>query len=212
MFSAYSWGDFIKFVIACLIPYYAFVLWKYYRHDFFDWLNNRGQKPQPVAAVATEDYDEEQDDVQSRFAVSNYDDGPQSQAQFSPPPAPSVPAPQRIEKPVAADWLPADVVPAEQIVSESGSGIDLDQPGVDMSGPDINQQPEETLGLPLALRSENPEELLLDDVMTAAKRIKPDENGRLVPVEANDPAASRLAAQINNQQGIEEFADMGFTR
>ena len=222
MFSAYSWGDFIKFILAIIIPYYAFVFWKYYRHDFREWISGQGQKAKPAPAAAAEGSDDQDDDVQSRFAVSNYDDDDHSSqylVQPAPTPVPTAPksvVPER-EKVVAANWLPDP--PAKVNASQPAQPIpsrivqsDIDEDEVDINGPDISQHSEETIGLPIVVQTENPEELLLDEVIATAKRIKPDQDGRLAAIEPNDPAASRLAAQINNQQGIDEFADMNFTR
>jgi len=43
MFGQYSWWDFIKVVLALAIPYYAYVLWTYYREDIRERIGNRGQ-------------------------------------------------------------------------------------------------------------------------------------------------------------------------
>jgi hypothetical protein len=67
MLSQYSWGDFFKFILVLAIPYYAYVIIKYYREDIREWLSNRGQSPAPVASDSTSD-----DDDQPLFATTSY--------------------------------------------------------------------------------------------------------------------------------------------
>jgi hypothetical protein len=67
MLSQYSWGDFFKFILVLAIPYYAYVIIKYYREDIREWLSNRGQSPAPVSSDSTSD-----DDDQPLFATTSY--------------------------------------------------------------------------------------------------------------------------------------------
>jgi hypothetical protein len=68
MFSQYSWGDFIKLVFALSIPYYGYILIRYYREDIREWwINRRGQKmPRPAAEQVNGD------DTPPLFAVNTY--------------------------------------------------------------------------------------------------------------------------------------------
>jgi hypothetical protein len=80
MFSHYSWWDFAKFVLVLLVPYYAFVAWKYYREDIREWFGGRGEaNPSP----AEEGISEEEEPSSSLFEIKDYSESAKNQQPFS---------------------------------------------------------------------------------------------------------------------------------
>ena len=179
MFSQYSWGDFIKFVVALAIPYYAFVAWKYYREDIRDWISNRGQNKTPEPAVE----EEEDEDDSALFPVNHYDS------------LQSVSSPNQVTteaKLKPGEWLP----PVESKVPDQPSNLPFPaaeplQQDVEIQGPAVTDQTDEHFGVPVLIEVDNPQELSLDVIISAAGRIAPDEKGVLEAVDASDDQAVR---------------------
>jgi hypothetical protein len=188
MFSAYSWGDFFKVVIAILIPYYAFVIWKYYRHDIRDWYNNRGQKDKPTPSLAPDGNEDEDDDksVASNYYKVNSYSSTQSQPVASnqesqrPDPQPT----NRQGSPVA------DLADAEVVNEDQPSGFEL----------------------PILVEGYRPQEQSVDELIETAKGLVVDQEGVVTPKDPADKKAARLAAAVNKQQGNRVFGDMPFSR
>ncbi len=191
MFSQYSWWDFAKFVLALAIPYYAYVLIKYYREDIREWISNRGQKDLASGAQQAE---EEEEEPSSRFRVNDYSDEPHQPA----------------NQPKSAEWLPSPpAATAEQPVQANDQA---DQPGQDeydeyeLQGPDVDDQPEH-FSMPVLIHAESLQEQSIDEIRSAADRLTKDEEGKVIPVNAEDKPAARIADIINQQQGhLDSFA------
>jgi hypothetical protein len=197
MFSQYSWWDFIKFVLVLAVPYYAFVLWKYYREDIREWISNRGQAPVATTPEALEEDEDEPQDT-GLYTVQTYADPAfgsiADSKQMTQPPKP---------------------VQKQQIVSNESAVVNTsERPDVDLSeGVVIEQEPENTFGLALTAEVVRPAERSLASVISAANRLSADEHGALC---ANDPAdaeASEVAGLINEQKGFDSLlAGVSFTR
>lgn len=188
MFSQYSWWDFVKFALALAIPYYAYVLIKYYREDIREWISNRGQKdPAPTADQVEED---EEEPSSSRFTVNDYSDEPTSVSQ----------------QPQSAEWLASPASAEKPLQFDDPE----DQAEYELQGPDVKDQPEH-FGMPVLIHTENLQEQSIDEVRSAAERLTKDEQGRVAPINANDKPAARIAEIINQQQDhpLDNFA---FTR
>lgn len=185
MFSAYSWGDYIKFVSVCLIVYYAFVAYKYYRHDIIEWLGNRGQKPQPAV---DEPADEEDPDDGSLYTVSQY--LPQKEKPTT--------VPESRAQTEALTPVPADLPPPQpyRTTMPSAGTVELPEEKV------LDEDPGDVLELPLTPEIIRPKERSLSEVLNAASRVKPDEKGVLTPNDPDDAEAAELAEVINVQQGF----------
>jgi hypothetical protein len=137
MFSQYSWWDFVKFVLALAVPYYAYVLIKYYREDIREWISNRGHTDLTPATVAQQE--EEDEPSPSRFMVNDYSDQPQPTAsQHQPAQALSSSSKAQAEQPA-------------RFIDEE----DLDE--FELQGPDVDDQPEH-FGVPLLIQTENLQE------------------------------------------------------
>lgn len=203
MFSQYSWWDFAKFVLALAIPYYAYVLIKYYREDIREWISNRGQKD-PASAVQQAD-EEEEEEPSSRFSVNDYSAEPL----------------QATDQPTSAEWLPSPVVTqpvatkaeviqpevtAEQPAQANDQPDQEEYDDYELQGPDVDDQPEH-FGMPVLIQTESLQEQSIDEVRSAAERLAKDEEGRVTPVDAEDKPAARIADIINHQQGhLDNFA------
>ena len=195
MLSHYTWWDFTKFLLVAGLPYYAYVIWTYYREDIREWISNRGQQPAPAVSLVSAA--EEEEPAFSRYAVNDYSDKavidqPRSEA--------------RSERLVPVSFQqPANVDQPPVIVGE-------DDDEVELQGPRVDEQHGEGFGLPVTIEVENPAELSVDEVFSAANRLQADEKGVLSPVDADDKPAAKIAAVINNQQGHSVFADFAFPR
>jgi hypothetical protein len=196
MLSQYSWGDFFKFVLVLAIPYYAYVIIKYYREDIREWISNRG-KAEPKQPLQEQ---EEEDTSQSIFIVNDYSD-PEESKPVSHHLIPSGPLPM-----VAAS-APVIVPQSSPLYTSEAVPVDID-----LQGPSVDEQPEAVFSLPVSVPVDNLTEQSIDEIIAAAGRIEPNENGVLKPVESDDEPAAKLAAAINNQQGRSAFADFSFTR
>ncbi|WP_018619768.1 hypothetical protein [Spirosoma luteum] len=188
MFSQYSWWDFAKIVLVLAIPYYAYVLIRYYREDIREWISNRGQKD-PVTEAQQADEEEEEPSF-SRFSVNDYSDEPY----------------QTTDQPKSAEWLPS---PPEATQPEARTEQPVpvyDQDEYELQGPDVDDQPEH-LGVPVLIQTENLQEQSIDEIRSAAERLTKDGEGRVTPVNAEDKPAARIADIINQQQGhLDSFA------
>jgi hypothetical protein len=122
MFSQYSWWDFIKFVLALIVPYYAYVLIKYYREDIREWISNRGHTDLAPALVAQQE-EEEPQRSSSLYMVNDYSDQSQPSANQHQP------AQELSSSPKAQDEQPARFIDEE----------DLDE--LELQGPDVDDQP-----------------------------------------------------------------------
>ena len=193
MFSQYSWWDFAKFVLALAIPYYAYVIIKYYREDIREWISNRGQKD--PASVAQQVDEEEEEEPSSRFSVNDYSDEPY----------------QTTYQPTSAEWLPSPaatqpVATAEQPVQANDQPDREEYDEYELQGPDVDDQPEH-FGMPVLIQTESLQEQSIDEIRSAAERLTKDEEGRVTPVNAEDKPAARIADIINQQQGhLDNFA------
>ncbi len=208
MFSQYSWWDFAKFVMVLAIPYYAYVIIKYYREDIREWISNRGQKD--PASVAQQADEEEEEEPSSRFRVNDYSDEPH----------------QTTDRPTSAEWLPSPVVTQPVATQPAATKAEVIQPEVmaeqpvqtndqpdqeeyddyELQGPDVDDQLEH-FGMPVLIQTESLQEQSIDEVRSAAERLAKDEEGRVTPVDAEDKTAARIADIINQQQGhLDNFA------
>lgn len=214
MFSQYSWWDFAKFCLALAIPYYAYVIWTYYRHDIREWIANRGTKE--TTTLPAEEADAENDDAM--YSVSNYVDQGKAQpatTQTRPAdPAPAPAPPKAKEKAVATAWLPEP--PANTSITTPPATVapvaTVDREELEINAPQINTDDQYAFGLSLDIETQNPGEHSLDSILLLAQRIKPGTDGLVEAVDENDAPAKSLAAQINSQQDMEDFAGLRFTR
>lgn len=186
MFSAYSWGDFIKFCLAILIPYYGYVGWKYYRHDFREWISTFGQK-KPLLATASE----ENDDPSDLYSVRHYESDPTRPAQ---------PAQATSLAPAAATDNPA-LQRADNTAAEP-----------DLAGVALDEDDAPAYYVPIQVETERLEERSISDVLKAAQRLSANEEGALAPTDPNDNEAANLADVINQQQGKKALSGIAFTR
>lgn len=186
MFSAYSWGDFIKFCLAILIPYYGYVGWKYYRHDFREWISSFGQKkPLPNAAS------EEDDDPSDLYSVRHYELDPARSAQ---------PAQGTSPAPAAATDNPT-LHPADTTTAEP-----------DLAGVALDEDEAPAYYVPIQVETERMEERSISDVLKAAQRLSANKEGVLAPTDPNDDEAANLADVINQQQGKKALSGIAFNR
>ncbi len=188
MFSAYSWGDFFKFILAIVIPYYAFVIWKYYRYDIRNWYNNRGQKDKPAPSAAPEGNEDEDEDeliTSNYYKVNTY-----SSAQSQP-----VGNSQESQR------------PDPQQNNQQGSPV-ADLPDAEV----INEDQPNGFELPILVEGYRPQEQSVDELMETAKGLVVDQEGAVAPKDPADKKAAKLAVAINEQQGNRVFGDMPFSR
>lgn len=204
MFSQYSWGDFFKFALVLVVPYYIFVAWKYYREDIRDWFANRGQT-NSTQAVTEEESNDLDDDV---FTVSHYDSDLST--------VPAVTAPHTTEaKLKPGEWLPApanDGITPELKKPLPAPFTEESQEAVEIQGPAVNDEADDSFSMPVLVQAENTQELSLDAIISAAGRIAPDEAGVMEAVDATDEQAVRIANVFNHQLGKEAFAGFAFNR
>jgi hypothetical protein len=175
MFSAYSWGDFVGFVLGVALLYYGYVFLRYYWEDIRDWWANRrdrkpGEQPneQPTTNVPA-----------SLYAVN--------------------------------DYRQSDNVSVKEAEARQEPVLELAEVEPELDGPLIPETTESVFTMPLVGEVVNPAEQSLAELSRVAETLTADEAGRLVADEG-DPAAVRLAAVINNQQGRTAFADIPFSR
>ncbi len=173
MFSQYSWWDFVKFVLVLVVPYYAFVLWKYYRQDVVEWFRSRGETP----AASTQDQPEEEEEEEDRslYTAVNYS-SKENTAPVKSEPVPSLNGDQPYGQTQTKSNAEVDI--AEGIVVDQSTGFDLQLP----------------------VNIERPEEHSVDEVIETASQLLAKEDGT---VSAQDPAnekAAKLAAVINRQR------------
>lgn len=198
MFSQYSWWDFIKVVLVLAIPYYAYVLWTYYREDIREWISNRGrsQDANPPTPVTIE---EQEDETESTlFVVNDYTDSQPPTSENS----------RQSTRHQSAEWLP------EPAVSTSTSPVPVINPpepeAVQLQGPAVADETE-TVGFALLMQSENAEEQSVEDLGAVAQRLTNTGNGLLKPKDVSDQPAARLA-DIINQQRTNPLNDVAFNR
>jgi len=185
MFSQYSWWDFIKFVLALAIPYYAYVLIKYYREDIQEWISNRGQ---PSLVPVGPEIDEEEEHSPSLFSVKDY----------------SKPA-----EPDSAQWLPSPSPGSQPSARQPAQTINEPlQDEIVLQGPAVDAQPETGFAIPVVMTADNVSEQSIDEVISAAGRLTADQQGRVVPLDADDKPAAKIADIINQQNGhpLDNFA------
>lgn len=193
MLSQYSWWDFAKFCLALLIPYYAFVIIKYYREDIRDWISNRGQREQPATSVD----EEEDEEVPSFLVTTDYRDQP------APPVAPSA-----VHSSAVNQSYPASAPAGRQPLPVD---VQADQAEPDMSGPGVDDQDEASFTMPILMEADNADEQSVDEFISAAQRVARDQSGVVTPVDTADKPAARIADIINSQQG-NPLADYAFNR
>jgi len=185
MFSQYSWWDFIKFVLILAVPYYAFVLWKYYREDIRELINNRG-KASPDALTQTPDDDEDEDvDDTGLYAVKTYAD----------------PAPSLTQAKQPANSVKQEAVSKEPVAEYSPETHDVDLP----DGVVVNEESGGTFDVGLATEVVRPAERSLAEVLNAARRVTADERGALTANDPNDAEAAEVATTINKQNGFDSL-------
>lgn len=190
MFSQYSWGDFIKFCLALVIPYYAFVAWKFYRDDIREWISSRGQKNQPT--LTDEEEEQEEGDPGKYYTVNSYS-GTQT-----PPAIPTAestrPAAQSGKQPPSVDSgresAPAELAQTALVADNQPSGFEL----------------------PILVEGYRPQEVPIDQILETAKGLVVDERGEVTAKDPADKKASKLASALNEQQGNRVFGDMSFNR
>lgn len=189
MFSQYSWWDFIKFVLILAVPYYAFVLWKYYREDIRELINNRGKAAPEELSKASDDDEKEEVDETGLYAVKTYSD-----------PAPVSPVEtKRVDKP--ATPAPKEVEKQEPVAEYSSEDHDVDLP----DGYIVNEESGGTFNVPLVTEVVRPAERSLADVLNAARRVTADERGALTANDPNDADATEVATTINKQNGFDSL-------
>ena len=197
MFSQYTWGDFFKFLLAILIPYYAFVIWKYYRHDIREWISSRGQSAVPSPALAV---NEEDDDTSDLYSVSHY--------------APDSPQPESPVSKASTNPTP-DPVPqgspyqAQQPLNQSGESS---APEPDLTGMALDEDDAPDFHVTIPVETQQLEERSLADIMKAAHRVTADEEGVLSPIDSTDAEAVNLADVINQQQAKKALSGISFNR
>ena len=183
MFSAYSWGDFFKFMAAILIPYYAFVIWKYYRHDIREWINNRGQQTKPASAAATDEDDSDASDLYTTRSYESHTDEDSIERVTS--------------QPVLASSATTDDYPApHRTGSSTAKPVDLPE------GQVLGEHPEEIFEMPLSPEIIRPKERSLSEVINAAKRVRANDQGALAATDPDDAEAAELAEVINEQNKL----------
>ncbi|GAA4419384.1 hypothetical protein GCM10023187_53650 [Nibrella viscosa] len=194
MLSQYSWWDFVKFILLLALPYYGYVLWKYYRQDIREWLTNRKQPTSPAQAVTDSD---EEEGSRSLYPVTGYSDEAPAEADGS------TPAAGATDQPVQGAPSQAGQAHRQEAWTESED--------IDMSGPAVAGT-EDIFGLPMAVAGENPQEQSVDELISAAQRLTTNEQGGLSPVNPEDKPAARIAKVLNNQLGLDILGDMPFKR
>lgn len=185
MFSQYTWWDFAKFCLALAIPYYAYVIWKYYRQDIREWISSRGEDPHPQTTAV--DDEEEDTNAQPLYRVNTYG---------NPTTKPAVVSPQ----------TQTAAKPNAGTLNQSTGEADLSD-GYVLTNEDVT-------GMDLAFVAdvEIHQERSLDEILDAAKGLTVDDKGVVTPVDSSDEKAGRLAQIVNSQQGNVVFADMPFKR
>lgn len=197
MFSQYTWGDFFTFILALAIPYYAFVIWKYYRQDIREWILSRGRNDAVSPATATS---EEDDDASDLYSVSHYaSDLPQREPVISKTTAAPAPDPVPQGSPYQAQQ------PTNQPGNTSASEPDL-------AGMALDEDDSPDFHVPILIEADQLEERSLADVIKAAQRVTTDEAGVLSPVDSTDVEASNLADVVNQQQAKKALSGISFNR
>lgn len=192
MFSQYSWGDYIKFVILITALYYAFVGWKYYRQDILDWFGNFGKKDQSAPAAAiNEQQDEDDADDSDLYSVKSYSTGAVAPTTNN---GVDYPDPLEDQESDTADDEP-QLEPHHQS-QVSSAEVEISD------GVVVADQPTESFELGLATTPVRPAERSLADVINAARRMSADEKGAFSPNSPDDDEAAELAGQLNEQKGF----------
>jgi len=191
MFSQYSWGDFFVFYFTIAALFYAFVLWKYKRHEIRDWIQSRGKKEQPAASATDEEENEEEEVAAKFYQVSSYS-GTQSRAATDPVDNAQSATQSRSQAPSTRNeqTQPAELPGAEVLVDDQPSGFEL----------------------PILVEGYRPQEQSMDEILETAKGLVVDEKGVVAPADPADKKAAKLAMAVNEQQGNRVFGDMPFSR
>lgn len=197
MFSQYSWWDFAKFCLALAIPYYAYVLWVYYRQDIREWLSSRGRNDSVALATATQDDEDETSDL---YSVNHYQPAPAKPAAEIPTtPAIATPDPSSQETPYQA----------QQSTDREG---EVAQSDPDLNGVVLDEEETPAYFVPILAEADRPEELSLAEVMKAAGRVESNEEGVLSPIDPADGEAANIAEVINQQQAKKALSGIAFNR
>lgn len=171
MLINYTWTDFIKLALLLAVPYYAYVLIRYYRQDIMDWFSGRNKASSSAAGTKVVEEDEDEADlVDDVFTVSHYDNPKVSTT---------------VERPV----LQKEEVPAV-------SSVDLEE-----SGPALAPKETESFLVPLGADIHRPNEQSVDSLVDTASRIAQREDGSVYAEDTEDQEATTLANIINAQQG-----------
>ncbi|UHG94692.1 hypothetical protein [Spirosoma oryzicola] len=175
MFSQYSWWDFVKFALVLIVPYYAFVLWKYYRQDIVEWFRSRGETP--TASTQDQPQEEEEEEVEDRslYTAVNYSSKQDTTSRQSEP-LPSLSDDQPYGRTKTQSDSEVDI--AEGIVVDQSTGFDLQLP----------------------VNVERPEEHSVDEVIETAKGLLAKEDGTVSAQDQANEKAAKLAAVINRQR------------
>lgn len=195
MFSQYTWWDFTKIVLALALPYYAYVVWTYYREDIREWINHRGRNSEGkgTAPVAS---DEEQETDLSLFAVKK-------QTKH-----------ERHSTAVQSedfDHLSKSGKVASQPNNSNTEGEKQTFADSQLRGPDVSEEQATVVGFPLFTQSQNTEEYSVNELRRTAERLTNDGTDLVKPMDESDKSAIRLA-DIINQQRASPLDDIAFNR
>lgn len=197
MFSQYSWWDFAKFCLALAIPYYAYVLWVYYRQDIREWLSSRGRNDSVALATATQDDEDETSDL---YSVNHYQ------------PAPAKPAAEIPTKPAIATPDPSSQETPYQAQQSTDREGEVAQSDPDLNGVVLDEEETPAYFVTILAEADRPEELSLAEVMKAAGRVESNEEGVLSPIDPADGEAANIAEVINQQQAKKALSGIAFNR
>ncbi|GAA4459234.1 hypothetical protein GCM10023189_32580 [Nibrella saemangeumensis] len=192
MLSQYSWWDFVKVILLVAVPYYGYVLWKYYRQDIREWLTNR-QRPVPPAESIGDG------DDQGLYPVNDYTDD------------------EALEPEASSATAATSSQPLQESLSQTSQTPDqwnnawTESEEVDISGPAVATT-DDIFGLPVAVAGENLQEQSVDEIISAAQRLTTNDQGALSPAHPDDKPAARIAKVLNNQLGHDILGDMPFKR
>jgi hypothetical protein len=182
MFSQYSWWDFIKFILILAVPYYAFVLWKYYQEDIRKLISNRGKTPQAASAESSDEDEEEVEDT-DLYSVKTYSDAvADTNVEPEQKPQPST--------------LPSNKTAEERQSVYQRHDVDIPE------GVLVNDDSANTFEMAIVAEVVRPTERSLSEVINAARRVTADQTGALSANDPNDTDASEVATLINEQKGF----------
>ncbi|WP_461129697.1 hypothetical protein [Spirosoma aerophilum] len=174
------------------VCYYAFVLWKYYREDIRERISNRGEKSKPAASEVNDDDEEEELEDTGLYAVRTYSD-PNIESYLA--------ESDQVASPTKSTpyQTPAEVTKTtpEQVYQE----VDIPE------GVIVHDEEESVFGLALPVETIRPAERSLADVINAAQRVTPDEQGSIAPNDPSDVEAAEVATIINAQRGKSSLLD-----